>query len=327
MACQSYEIFKGVTDWREDNLASNFQYGLKEWSRWAMLQAGGFENVLKSQADGLYGGHPSILRPVVDPNYTNGRVWEGIRSDWIWETGVSYSVTPLVCSGVFVNDSFKTTATEVGAHAHYIDFPRGRIVFDSAISTVSNVRCDHAFRIPTIGYSKKPWTQELIYGTLNMERTDFLTAASGSHSQLGEARRSMPTVAIELAQRRGYHPYQIGGGQFVYQDVLLYILTEHRSERDNLLDIFSNQNDKVIYLPDRKLMKESAQFPVDIDLEGRPVSNPKQYPDIIAATGDGGFQWARIMLKNAQGQMMQTTNSWLYRGVVRLTGEAIFENI
>ena len=327
MALQPYEQFKGVTDWRRDGLNDNLEYGLMQWIIWSFLQIGGFENVLFSQASGLYGGHPAILRLVTDPNFTKGQVWEGIRSDWIWETGISYPVQPRQCSGVYVNGSFKPTATEVGTYAHYIDFPRGRVVFDNAIPISSNVRADYSFRIPTIAKSKEPWLQELMYGSLDVQRSDFRVAGSGSHNQLSEARRQMPTIGIELSQRRGYQPYQLGGGQFVYQDVLLYVLSEHKDERDKIINILSNQNDKVIELPDRGLMKESAQFPVDIDVFGRPVSNPMQYPNIIAPTGDGGFRWARCMLRNAQSQVMQTTNDWLYRGVVRITCESIFENL
>jgi hypothetical protein len=292
-----------------------------------MLQIGGFENVLMTQASGLYGGHPAILRPVTDPNFTNGKVWEGIRTDWVWETGISYGVQPRGCSGVYVDGAFKPTVTEVGAYEHYIDFPRGRVVFTNAIATTSNVRADYAFRIPTISPAKEPWLQELLYGSLNVGRSDWLVAGSGSHNQLAEARRQMPTIGLELSQRRGYKPYQLGGGQFVYQDVLLYVLAESQDERDKLLNILGNQNDKVIILPDRGLMKEGSQFPVDIDVQGRPVSSPMQYPSIVAPTGDGGFEWANIMLRNAHSQVIQTTNNWLYRGVVRLTCEAIFENV
>jgi len=327
MALPAYTIFKGVTDWRKDAFNDNLQYGIQEWAKWAMLQVGGFENVLKSQASGIYGGHPAILRPVTDPNFASGRVWEGIRSDWVWETGISYGVQPQVCTGVYVDGSFKPTATEVGTYEHYIDFPRGRIVFTNAIATTSDVRCDYSFRMPTIAPAKEPWLQELLYGSLNVQRSDFLVAGSGSHNQLAEARRQMPAVGLELSQRRGYQPYQLGGGQIVYQDILLYVLAENKEERDKLLNIFAHQNDKVIELPSRSLMKESAQFPVDIDVKGRPVSNPMQYPSIVAPTGDGGFRWARVMLRNAQSQVMQTTNDWLYRGVVRLTCEAIFENV
>lgn len=327
MALRAYEQFKGVTDWRRDDLNDNVQYGVVEWIKWSMLQVGGFENVLASQSSGLYGGHPALLHSATDPRFTSGQVWESIRSDWVWETGIYYDVQPRACSGVYVDGTFYPTASTVGTYEHYVDFPRGRVVFTNPISTSANVRCDYSFRIPTVGLSKFPWMQELLYGSLDVQRSDWNVAGAGSHSQLAEARRQMPTIGLELSQRHGYRPYQLGGGQFVYQDILLYVLAESQDERDKLLNILTQQNDKVLVLPDRALMKANAQFPVDIDVKGRPVSNPMQYPSIIAATGDGGFYWTKCMLRSAQSQVIQTTNDWLYRGVVRFTCEAIFENV
>jgi hypothetical protein len=319
--------FKGVTNWRRDGYQDNLRYGLWSWSRWSMLDVGGFENVLSSQASGLYGGHPAILRPVTDPNFTDGQVWEGIRSDWVWETGLSYSVQPRACSGVYVSGVFKPTLTETGVYKHYVDYPRGRVVFTSPLDVDTTVKCDYSFRIPTIDYVDKPWLQELLYGSLDVQRSDFLIQGSGSHNRLAETRWQMPSVGIELSNRVKYKPYQLGGGQFVYQDVLLHVFAENSEDRDKLLNIFSNQNDKVITIPDMGLMKTSAQFPVDIDIYGKPVNIPKQYNDIIAPTGDGGFEWTRVMLRNTTAQTLQTINNWLYRGAVRYTCEAIFENI
>jgi len=111
----------------------------------------------------------------------------------------------------------------------------------------------------------------------------------------------MPTIGIELSDRKGYKPFQLGGGQFVYQDVIFYIFAEKKHERDKLINIISNQNDISIYIPNIALMKESSQFPVDIDLKGIPVNNRKQYPEIIAPTGDGGFRWTSSRLTNAHG--------------------------
>lgn len=327
MALKTYTEFKGVTDWRKDGFTDNLQYGMLSWVNWSLLQIGGFENVLSSQIDGLYGGHPAILRPVTDPNFDDGQVWESIRSHWVWETGISYGVQPQFCSGVYVEGSFKTTETEVGTYEHYIDFPRGRVVFATPVGTTANVRADYAFRIPTAGFSKEPLMQELLYGSLNVSRSDWNVPGSGSHNQLAETRRQMPAIGLELSQRHDYKPYQLGGGQWVHQDVLLHVVSENKDERDKLLDILANQNDKVIMIPNRALMKESTQFPVDIDVYGRPVSNPIQYPNIVAPTGDGGFRWASCRLRNANSQVMQTTNNWLYSGVVRITCEMIFENI
>lgn len=324
MALKDYQQFKGVTDWLEDSYSDNLRYGLLDWLNWSFLNIGAFQNVSASQASGLYGGHPSILRPVKDPNYSDGQIWEGIRSDWVWETGLNYNITPRQCSGVYVNDTFYDTDSTTGNYEHYVDFPRGRIVFTSAISTSSTVKSDFAFRTVTCDVAEKPYIQELLYGSLNIERSDFYIAASGSHNQLAQARRQMPTVGLSLINRRAYRPYQLGGGQYADQDVLFYILAENQSERDKIVNILSNQSDKTIWLPDRKQIKEDGNYPYDIDVYGKPISSPIQYPQL---TDNVDYQWCKIKLHHVSSQHLQSFPNWLYRGTVQMTCEAIFENI
>lgn len=327
MTVNNYEIFNGVTDIGADFYSTNLLYGVTDWCRWASLQAGGFQNVLKTQGSGLYGGHPSILRPVSTPNYTDGQVWEGMRSDWVWETGLNYSVTPRAMSGVYVGNTFYDTVTETGTYSHHVNYPLGRVVFDSAIGTGLNVRADYAFRTISFSPAKQSWFQELLYDSFNVERSDFYIMASGSHNQLSQARRQMPAVGLELSARRGFKPYQLGGGQYIYQDLIFYVLAENSEDRDQLLDRLSIQNDKTIWIPDRKTMKEDSGYPHDLDYRGVPVSSPKQFPDLITPTGDGGFRWAMIRFTDTTAQPWDTVNGWLYRGEVRTTCEAIFENI
>lgn len=323
MALQDYQQFKGVTDWFEDSYSDNLKYGLIEWMRWSFLQIGAFQNVTAGQASGLYGGHPAILRPVSDPNFSDGRVWESIRSDWVWETGISYSTEPKKCSGVYVGGTFYDTDTTTGTYEHYIDYPRGRVVFNTPISTSSNVKSDYAFRTVSVDLAKKPYMQEMLYGSLNVERSDFNIAASGSHNQIAQTRRQLPTIGVELGNR-SYSPYQLGGGQYSYQDIILYVLAENMSDRDKLVNILSNQNDKAIWLTDRKTLKDSGLYPYDIDVYGKKVSSPIQYPQL---SSNSSYQWSLVQIRNTTTQHLQTFNNWLYRGAVRFTCAAIFQNI
>jgi hypothetical protein len=323
MALRPYK-FKGVSNWREDSFNDNLKYGVIAWARWAMLEIGGFENVLASQASGLYGGHPSILRPASDPNFEDGQIWEAIRSDWVWETGVSYSELPIRCSGVYVDDVFYSVSS-TGEYSHNVDFRSGRIVFDSAIPISSDVRSDFSFRIPTIGDSKYPWIQELLYDSLDVSRNDFYSSTSGGYSQLPECRRQMPTIGVSLSDRRRSKPYQLGGGQWIYQDIYFHVLAEKKEDRDRLLDILDNQNDIVIYLPDLKEIKESDRFPVDLDIDGTLVDSPLQYLEMVGESGL--FQWTTISLIDIESQKLDNKNDWLYTGFVKATCEAIILNI
>lgn len=313
--------FNGMTNWKEDGYSQNLIYGVQDFCRWAFLQIGAFVNVGTGSPSGIYGGHPATLHLASDPNFTSGQVWEANRSDWVWETGVgpTGSVQPFRATGVYVGSTFYPTASTTGTYAHHINYPLGRIVFNTAIPTTSVVRANYAYRAVSVIQANAPWFTELLYGTMN-------PAGSGSHL-LAQARRQMPAVGLELVNRRGYKPYQIGGGQHVFQDILYYVLAENKPDRDQICDILANQNDKVIYLADRALIKSSGSYPIDLDYRGMTVASPMQYPQIVAPISESGFQWTRVQFQDTTSQSMQTLYGWLYRGVVRTTVEAIFENI
>lgn len=311
----------GVTDWLSDGYSQNLYYGMIDWLKFAFLQVGAFQNVAISSPSGIYGGHPSILRAVKDPNYTDGQVWEASRADWVWETGVNYSTHPVKSSGVYVGSTYYPTTSTSGTYSHYINYPLGRVIFNSPIGINSIVKTQYASRTISVVKAKEPWFTELLYNSHKINYSDYISA-TGSYSQLGQARRQMPLVGVELVNRRGYSPFQIGGGQYVRQDILFTVLAENEDERNKIVDILSNQNDRVIGLPDYTKIKSSGTYPIDLDYRGSPVANPKEYEEIME-----DFGWTRIRLIDVNAQHLQNFTSWLYKGVVRVTCEAIFEGI
>ena len=66
---------------------------LIEFFDWGLLDAGGFFNV-SIPTSGQYGGDKHNLRLVDDPRYTSGQVWEGFRSNWVWQSGLSSTDQP-----------------------------------------------------------------------------------------------------------------------------------------------------------------------------------------------------------------------------------------
>jgi hypothetical protein len=320
MALAGWAQFKGVTNVEHDQYAQNLFYGTQQWLNWSALQVGAFQNISHSNASGVLGGDFSRLRLARDPRYTSGQVWETFRSDLVWETGVSFSPSPTKMSGVYVNGSWYGTAESTGtAYEHYIDYHNGRVVFASAISTSTVVKSDFAHRTMSFVDANEPWFQELLYNSFRIDRADFLAAGSGQWDQLSEIKRQLPACGLELVSRRGYRPYQLGGGQWIDQDMLVYICTEHKRERDQWLDILSMQNDRTINLLNRKRMKEDSGYPHDLDYRGMTVDNPMQYPQLAAPTGQGGFLWTNVELNDTVGEVIETVNGWLHRAVVRMT--------
>lgn len=107
MACDDYLRFKLVSDYGETLISQELENNLKMWLDWAHLGIGGWQNVQVPQT-GNYGGDFSQLRPSNDRAFTTAgsattAVWEGVRKDWVWETGVDYTatLTGVIASGYY----------------------------------------------------------------------------------------------------------------------------------------------------------------------------------------------------------------------------------
>lgn len=309
-------------DWRSPGFNENLIHGIIDWCVWSMLDVGGYRNISSSGASGLYGGNMANLRSVTDPNYSDGQVWESMRSNWVWESGINRTgVQPTVASGVYVTGVFYPTASTTGTYAHKINFPLGRIVFNNPISTGLAIKASYSYREVNFVQSKEIWFTELLYNSLNVQRTDFLASPGqgGAYEHLSQARRQMPAVGVELVNRRGSTPYEIGSlVQTVHQDVLFYILAENETDRNQISDILTGQNDKSLLLPDIAKMKADNRYPLDLDYAGSMVANPLCYPKIVT-----DFGTTLVRISNTSAQTMDTINSWLYRGVVRATFSAV----
>jgi hypothetical protein len=311
-----------VNDWRADNFNENLLHGVIDWCVWSMLDLGAYHNVYTTGGGGIYGGNMSRLRPVTDPNYANGRVWEAIRSDWVWESGITYTGTPpIISSGVNVTGVFYPTSSTSGIYEHIVNFPLGRIIFTHSVSTGLIISTDYCYKEVTFVESNEPWFRELLYNSHKINRAEFLAAvdSGGPFERLGQTRCQMPAVGVEIVNRRGYTPYEIGSlRQIINQDVLFYVLAENPTDRNQLLDILGNQSDKTIRLIDRTIMKSASGYPFGLDYNGSPVDSPVYYPELISRFGT-----ITANISNVTSSTFDNINSWLSRGVVRATFNSI----
>ena len=336
MALQNINTLRGITQIGKETISSKLLYGVIDFFQWGLLQVGGFQNITLS-TQGSFGGDRDRLRPVKDPNYTDGQVWEGFRGDWVWETGIPtdyITYQPIRVSGVYINGGnlkpvapFKDDAV-VSRSVGYVDYPRGRVVLDSAIDTDSTVKTEFSHRFASFIPADTPWFREIQFNSYNVEEDDYLTFASGGWAQLSGTRRSLPCVAVELVPRRKLRGLQLGGGQWIDQDILFHIIAENASDRDQLIDVITYQNDRTMYLIDRNLEKGSSKFPASLDFNGSPTVNSVMYPDMIAATGsqlnaakpNGGFRAnVNVFMNNTTVQEMGQINPYLHGAVVRST--------
>ena len=157
--------------------------------------------------------------------------------------------------------------------------------------------------------------------TRTLEPTkEFLDSDNGSWNIPPESRVQLPVIAIEVVPQRSFKGYQLGGGQFVYTDVIFHCLAEDEVTRNKLVDIVSLQNDKTIHLFNSNKINEKQDFP--IDYRGMPVSGALRYPDLIENFNGGKLRLSRT---NVQQMIMHDTN--VYGGIVRMTTEGVKTNI
>jgi len=334
-----YTELKGFTQIGDNTLTSTIQDNVIEFFDWGLLNKGNYFNIT-IPTSGQYGGDKHRLRLVDDPNYTKGQVWESYRSNWVWQSGIDQVNAPVNISGVHVNGTFHSK-TSAGTYSHHVNYPWGRVVFDSAISTSSTVTMEYSHKWVNVTYANSvPWFRELQSRSMRVDSSHFLQDASGDWSQLAGSRFQLPAIAVEMVPRRTFKPYQLGGGQYVTTDVLFHIYAEDEYTRDKLVDIVALQDDKTIYMFDTNRMTTDSRFP--LDYRGAKASGALTYPDLVrpsgSSYGDGTFNAGfrpgrntnkpdRLRFTNTRSQEMSMLNPSLYSGLVRCGAEVIMPGI
>tara|TARA_Y100000004_G_scaffold85804_1_gene96238 strand:+ start:2208 stop:3194 length:987 start_codon:yes stop_codon:yes gene_type:complete len=288
---------------------------------WGLVDAGSFYTISIPQS-GIYGGDRHKLRLVNEPNYTAGQVWEGYRQNWVWEgsgniDGVSEQ--PVDVSGVFVDGSFYANGNVT--KPFYIDYPLGRVVFDSAEPTTSDVQVAYSHkRVQVLPGEGASWFRQI---QQNSFRTDenFQVAGSGGWIRLGQTRVQLPALAIEVVPARDTQGYQLGGGQWVRSDVVFYIMSENHWEAVNLMDTIVAQNDRTLTLFDTTKVAQSGVSPLTFE-------NGKERELRDHATASGlypqlvqNYPYRKCWVYDTRGDNITQLSTDLYIGIARCKTE------
>ena len=326
MGVNTFSPLKGFSSVFDSTLNNDIQDGLVEYFDWALLEKGNYFNTTRGEL-APNGEDYSKLRLSSDDNYTAGQVWEGFRKNWIWQSGVSYSPAPITgddnenpgVSGVWVDGHYKPT-TITGAYKHRGDYFNGRVIFDTAIPTGSTVQVEHSYKHINVVYANNiPWLKEVQINTLQ-PTSNFFNTDKGIWNIPPESRLQLPAIAIEIVPQRSFKGFQLGGGQWVYTDVLFHCIAEDEVTRNQLVDIISLQNDKTIHLFNSNNIDTNKDFP--LDYLGTPVPSALRYPDLVNEY-DGG----KLRLTKTSVQEMVMVNTNIFGGIVRMTTEGIKSNI
>lgn len=274
---------KGVNNIGDSLLNDKLVSNMVEFLSWGFLGVGAFYNVNRPTSSGHYGGAQYRLRLVNDPNYTMGKVWEGFRLNWVWESGVDYAYSPIPISGIYVNNSF-VSISATGTNSYKINYPLGRVVFNTPIATNSRVELNYSYKYINVYDADAPGFKELQFNSFLIEG-NFNNASSGVRAVLSQNRIQLPAVVVEAVPRRTLRPYQMGGGQVVAQDLLFHIFTETSFERGSLVDILTFQKEKRIMLFDKNAISSANAWP--LNNYGSLASGALCYPDLLRLYNGG----------------------------------------
>jgi hypothetical protein len=288
-------------------LLDNFVY----FYDWGFLDRGSFFNI-KIPHSGIYGGNRHKLRPVDDPNYSDGKVWEAYRKNWVWESGISATTQqPISISGLFINNTFYATGNV--SKPYYIDYTNGKIIFNTAISTTSNVQLEYSHKwVEVVPAQGIPFFREIQLGSFRND-DGFQVSNSGGWAQLGETRVQLPTIAVEVLTPQSLQGYQLGGGQWVNNDIVFYVLTENHWECMNIMDSILYQNDRTIHLFNPTSIAISGTFPFNYRNELNANAVPSgMYPNLI-----DNFFYRQCYIYDSKGSAITQLSPGLYMGTSR----------
>ena len=281
---------------------------------WGLTDKGSYYNINIPQS-GIFGGNRDKLRPVKDERYNDGQVWEGYRQNWVWQTGLSVG-TPIQISGVFVDGTFRATGNV--QDPYYINYPDGRVVFDNAVHTTGTVHLAFSHRsVQVVPAEGVPWFRQVQQGSFRSDNPTFTQFGSGDWAQLGDTRVQLPCMAVDVMPPSKFHGFQLGGGQYVYQDVVFYVLAEHHWQVGNLIDIVAAQNDRTIHLFNPDSAGKSGCLPLNYrnELTSHALASGR-YPDLIS-----NFLYRTSFIHETRSQDITQLSPDLYMGSIRCTTE------
>lgn len=298
--------FKGISNYGELTVSDLVGANLMGWLNNAFLNIGAFSNTSLSQS-GAYGGDPSRLRLVDEPYYAAGYVYEGFRSDWVHESNILYEYQPIEISGVYINGALATSG-------YTVNYPLGRVVFDTPLPTTSIVKCEYSYRNITVKGSDAPWFRSIQGGSYRVDHPQYLQQGSGAWDVLSQSRVQLPAIVVDPTSNVTFQGIELGGGNYRNQDILLYVMAETASDRNKLCDVLTNQIDRKIFLYNINKVIDDGVYTLGFDGARNPSG--LQYRELVDE--NNGYLKYRSWIERASAQSYDRFAEF-YTGVVRWT--------
>lgn len=315
--CDTDLKFKSVTSITNDFLLNILEANFKMFLDWSFLHIGAWFDAQIPLGGTIYSQeNPQYkLLLVDDPSFNPGQVWQGIRKDWVWETGVVCTGgNPVSISGVYLDDVF-TTAENL---TFMINYPLGRIVFEESMQGDVEVAVNHSYRhVQIYRANDSPWFNIIQYASYQNDNPDIVRMSEGEWSIGGNHRIQLPAIIIESVPRSRSRPYEIGSKALIVdQDMCFHVLAETKNERNKIMDILRLQQDLHMSLFDTNLLSRDDNFPLDYN--GSLKLEALMYPDIIDQ-----YRWRKCWIKTANLTEIESLHYNFHQGQVRMTLEII----
>lgn len=315
--CHSSVTFQGVDSISEDLLLNIVEANIKSYFDWGFLNLGAwFDAEIDEYNIYSTGVQHSQLLPVVNEAYDDGQVWQGIRKDWVYETGcfIPSSGHPIIVSGLYVDGSFYSYPSG----DFTINYPEGWVIFDSPIPISSTVKMNYSYRnVQVYRASDAPWFSQLQYDSQNTSDIDIQRTSDGDWSIAGNHRIQLPAIVIDPISRSQSIPYEIGSRQLVIsQDFGFYVLAETKNERNKILDILRLQQGLTITLYDTNEVSQNEKYPLGPDLDINPTG--LMYPGLVT-----DYPYRQCYLRFINLLEIDTLTPNFHQGLARATLEII----
>lgn len=318
MPLNDYTNLRPVGNIGDSDLTNQIQYNTAAYWNWALLGIGGYINVT-IPTTGAFGGNYHILKPTHDDAYNDGQVWQSIRKDWVWETGVEFTGTqPIHVSGVYINGNFYLPNDAI--YGHTIDWKLGRIIFDTEIATTSVVTANYSYRYCQIYTDDDVDIQtEVQFRSTRPDDSHFDQMSSGNFIE-HDQKIQLPCIVIENTTRGRKKGYQLGDGSiYVYPELLFHVLAESARERNFLLDKIDLNTPKTILMYNFDTMAVNDDIPLNFD--GTLNSGAKMYPELVT-----DYLWKQLNVEDTEITAVQKHSKRFYTGTVRVKFSVISED-
>lgn len=313
--CNNNTTFQGINDISEDLLLNIVEANFKTYFDWAFLNLGAwFDAEVGEYTINSSTVQQAQLLAVADEAYLDGQVWQGIRKDWVFESGCHPTTNPIQISGLTVDGAFHSYP----GGDFVINYPEGRVIFDAPVSIGATVLMDYSYRnVQVYRASDAPWFSELQYNTFNNSDPDIQRMEDGNWSIAGNHRIQLPAIIIDPIARSNSSPYELGSrGLVISQDIGFHVIAETKNERNKLLDIIRLQQGITLDMYDTNLVAQAEKFPLGPNLDKNFAG--EMYPDLVL-----NYHYRKCFLRMVNLYEIQSLGPNLHQGLARATVEII----